>query len=77
MVETLKVNLGKTALVLKIAGIVFGALMACAMTYGQLDARIDDNKLNQAVAEAVLKTKLEAIDSKVNLIYDIVKKQDE
>ena len=75
MVETLKVNLDRTALILKIAGIVAGGLIACGLAYGQLDARIDANKLNHAVSKAVQETQLESMGDKIDLIYDMLKEQ--
>jgi hypothetical protein len=54
MTETLRVNLDKTATSLKILSTVAGALIACAVVYGQIDDRMDKLELEQATFKGVI-----------------------
>jgi hypothetical protein len=54
MTETLRVNLDKTATSLKIISIVAGALIACAVVYGQIDDRMDKLEMEQATFKGVI-----------------------
>ena len=69
MTETLKLNLDRTFLFLKITSIVAGALIACAVVYGQIDNRID----NLEKSDAVEKERSRNMNEKINQIYDIVR----
>ena len=68
MTETLKLNLDRTFLFLKITSIVAGALIACAVVYGQIDNRID----RLETAKAVEEERNRNMNEKINKIYDIV-----
>ena len=73
MVETLKVNLNKTLTSLKIMSIVAGALIACAVVYGQIDSRMDKIEQDQVKFEGVMEERTRNMSSKMDMIYDIVK----
>lgn len=73
MVETVKVNLDKALISLKIMSIVAGALIACAVVYGNLDARIDKIKIDQAVSDGIKQTRLENIEKGMNRNYEAIK----
>lgn len=74
MVETVKVNLNKALISLKITSIIAGALIACAVVYGQLDSRIDDLKLNQEVSKNVNEIRLENMEKNINRTLKLVEK---
>jgi len=73
MVETMKVNLTKTATSLRIISIVAGALLACAIVYGQIDDRMDKLELDQASFKGVMEERTRNMSDRVDDIYDIVK----
>ena len=73
MVETMKVNLNKTYLFLKITGIVAGVLIAAAVVYGELDNRMDEIEKSQVEFKGVMGERTRNMSDKMDMIYDIVK----
>lgn len=73
MSETMKINLSKTFLSLKIVSIVAGALIACAVVYGNIDSRIDSIESAQNRFEGVMEERTRSMSENINRIYDIVK----
>jgi hypothetical protein len=71
VVETVKVNLDKALLSLKIMSIIAGALIACAVVYGQIDERMDTLEKNEGIMGERMSNMKETIDK----IYDIVVKE--
>jgi len=70
VVETVKINLNKAFLSLKIISIVAGALIACAFVYGQIDERMDNLEKN----EGIMGERMSNLKDTVDKIYDIVNK---
>jgi glycerol uptake facilitator-like aquaporin len=68
--ETVKVNLDKALLSLKITSIVAGALIACAVVYGQIDERMDNTEKKMGIMEERMNGMKETVDK----IYEIVNK---
>ena len=73
MVETVKVNLDKAYLSLKIMSIVAGALIACAVVYGQIDKRMDKYEIQQAVEKGVNQEKWRSLEKTLEQISESVK----
>jgi hypothetical protein len=73
VVETVKVNLDKALISLKIMSIVAGALIACAVVYGNLDARINQIKIDQAVSDGVKNARLDNIEDDIGFIVQYIK----
>ena len=64
MTETIKVNLDRAWLFLRITGTVAGTLLACFVAYNQLDQRMD----NLEKAEAVKQAKLEYMEKEIGKV---------
>ena len=77
MTEMIKVNLDRTYLFLRIAGVIAGALIACAVVYGNLDERMDNYEKAKAVSENEMKNMnkdMEKIDGKLDKIIEYMVK---
>lgn len=75
MTETLKVNLDRTYLFLRITAIVAGALISFAVIYGKLDERMDSYEIAQAVDAAKNANRDKQIDKvgeKLDKIYEYI-----
>lgn len=73
MTEMLKVNLYSAYLFLRITSIVAGALIACAVVYGNLDKRMDSYETAKAVNQAKMERMdkdMEKVSEKLDKIYD-------
>ena len=75
MGETVKVNLDRTYLFLRITGIIAGALIACAVVYGQLDNRMDKLEKDAAVKDVHIENLKENVSKILTLVEKIDKKQ--
>ncbi len=73
MTETMKINLDRTLLSLKIISIVAGALIACAVVYGGIDSRMDKLEQEQATFKGVMDERTRNTAKRVDDIYNIVK----
>ena len=70
MVETVKVNLDRALLSLKIMSIVAGFLISCFYAYGHIDARMDNLEKN----EGIMGERMSNMKDTVDKIYEIVNK---
>ena len=59
--------------ILKITGIVAGALIACAAVYGNIDARMDKYEIQQAVEKGVNQEKWKSLEKTLEQIGDDIK----
>jgi len=73
VVETVKINLDRTWLFLRIAGMVAGGLIACAAVYGNIDARMDRYEIQQAVEKGVNQVKWKSLEETLERIDDNIK----
>ena len=73
MTETMKINLDKTLMSLKIISTVAGGLIACAVVYGGIDNRMDKLEQEQATFKGVMDERTRNTQEDVKRIYDIVK----
>ena len=73
MTETMKINLDRTLMSLKIISIVAGALIACAVVYGGIDSRMDRLEQEQATFKGVMDERTRNTAKRVDDIYNIVK----
>lgn len=73
MTETIKINLDRTYLFLRIVAIVAGAFIGCAAVYGNLDERMDNYEKARAVNENEIKNMnkdMVKIDGKLDKIIE-------
>ncbi len=73
MTETLKINLEKTFMSLKIMSIVAGVLIACFVVYANIDDRMDKSEQEQATFKGVMEERTRSMAKRIDDIYDIVK----
>ena len=73
MTETMKINLDRTLMSLKIISIVAGGLIAAAVVYGGIDSRMDRLEQEQATFKGVMDERTRNTQEDVKRIYDIVK----
>ncbi len=73
MTDTMKINLDKSLMSLKIISLVAGGLIACAVVYGGIDNRMDRLEMEQATFKGVMNERTRNMAKRVDDIYDIVK----
>lgn len=73
MPETVKVNLDKALISLRIISIVAGALIAIGYFYMNIDDRLDKIEQAQVRFEGIMEERTRNMSDNINRIYDIVK----
>ena len=73
MTETMKINLTKAFMGVKIMGAVAGALIFCAAVYAGIDNRLDKIESAQSRFEGMIDERTKNTQEDVKRIYDIVK----
>ncbi len=73
MTESVKINLTKAALSLKIMSVVAGALIACFVAYTNIDGRMDKLEAEQSTFKGVMDERTRNTANRVDDIYAIVK----
>ena len=73
MAETTKVNLTKTLTSLKIVSTVAGFLIACAVAYANIDARMDRLEMEQATFKGIMDERTRSTQEDIREIKGDVK----
>jgi len=75
MTETIKVNLDKTWLFLRIMGVIAGVLIGFFTAYNQLDQRMDNLETAKAIEQlkfTFIEKEVGEVGDKVDKIYDYI-----